>query len=302
MPSRCLVPANGEVFLDHVGLFVPDFESSPCRLKKLGFALTPFVAHMSSSEPGVPATSSGTGNQCAMFEAGYLEMLGPTVDTPLSQQLRTQLARYPGLHLIAFAANSPERNHTRIAEAAFEPLPLVQLARPVPTETGTETARFSVIRVPPEIMPEGRIQIVTHHTPDLVWQPRYQQQPNGAIGLTGVLLCVEDARAAANRFGGFLNIVPEEQGNTWQLNLARGRVLFVDSHQFHNMRPDTRVPCLPYIAETALSTRDLRATRTYFDTNGIPHSSLGDQALLISGAEALGAAFVFHESTTVPWQ
>jgi len=301
MSSENLVPATNEVYLDHVGLFVSDFDASPRRLEALGFALTPFVAHMSSSDPGVPATSSGTGNQCAMFGTGYLEMLGPTVDTPLSRQLRAQLARYPGLHLIAFAANNPERNHTRIADAGFQPLPLVRLARPVPTETGEETARFSVIRIPPHVMPEGRIQLVTHHTPNLVWQPRYQQQPNRAIGLTGVLLCVGDARKTAGRFGRFLDKEPERLLDGWELNLDRGRVVFVEPGRFHELRPNTELPCTPYIAETALQTANLSESCGYLDAKGIPYTRLGSQAILLSGEEALGASFVFHESTAIPW-
>lgn len=301
MSSGNLVPANGEVFLDHVGLFVPDFDASPRRLEVLGFALTPFVAHMSSSDPDVPATSSGTGNQCAMLGTGYIEMLGPTVDTPLSRELRAQLARYPGLHLIAFAANRPEENHTRIAGAGFQPLPLVRLARPVPTATGEETARFSVIRVPPQVMPEGRIQIVTHHTPHLVWQSRYQRQPNGSIGLTGVLLCVDDAREAADRFGHFLQLEPTRQTNGWELELARGRVLFIERRHFHELRPNAEFPGTPYIAETALSVRNLKATRGYFDAKGIPYTLPGNRALMISGSEALGASFLFHESGAIPW-
>lgn len=296
-----LVPPGGEVFLDHVGLFVPDFDASPKRLEELGFHLTPFVAHMSSSEPKAPASSSGTGNQCAMFESGYLEMLGPTVDTPLSRELRAQLARYPGLHLIAFAADQPERNHARVAREGFEPLPLVRLARPVATETGQETARFSVIRVPPHIMPEGRIQIVTHHTPDLVWQARYQRQPNATVGLSGALLCVDDARSAARRFGRFVDAGPEEGATGWVLRLGRGRIHFVEPPEFRTMQPDSPLPCTPYIAEAGLETRSLEETRSFFDTRRIPYVQLPDGSLRLAARDALGASFVFHEGPNPPW-
>ena len=32
-------------------------------------------------------------------------------------------------------------------------------------------------------MAEGRIQTLTHHTEDAVWQPRWLAHPNGALGL-----------------------------------------------------------------------------------------------------------------------
>ena len=296
MPPSGLVPEGHEVYLDHVGLFVPDFDASPRRLEELGFSLTPFVAHMASTEPGVPATPSGTGNQCAIFRQGYLEMLGPTVDTPLSRQLRAQLGRYPGWHLIAFAANHPEENHERIGRDGFKPLPLVRLARPVPADTGEETCRFSVIRVPPEVMPEGRIQIVTHHTPELVWQSRYQHQPNGADALTGVLVCVDDPREAAERFSRFVGVEPVEKTGTWEMGLHEGRVVFIRTRCFGELYPDRELPCIPYIAEVSLRTNDLAATRRYFDDGGIRYETVGDAALRVPGAMALGASFLFHQS------
>lgn len=294
-PSR-LVPEGHEVYLDHVGLFVPDFDASPRRLKELGFSLTPFVAHMASTGPGVAATPSGTGNQCAIFDQGYLEMLGPTVDTPLSRQLRAQLDRYPGWHLIAFAADRPEENHERIGQDGFKPLPLVRLARPVPTDTGEQTCRFSVIRVPPEVMPEGRIQIVTHHTPELVWQPRYRRQPNGAAALTGVLVCVDSPGEAAERFSRFVGVEPLERTDTWELGLHKGRVVFIQARRFRELYPDRELPCTPCIAEVSLRTDDLAATRHCFDGAGIRYETPGDDALRVPGAEALGASFLFHES------
>ena len=290
MPPGSLVPEGHEVYLDHVGLFVPDFEASPRRLQQLGFSLTPFVAHMASTEPGAAAAPSGTGNQCAIFRQGYLEMLGPTADTPLARQLRAQLDRYPGWHLIAFAANHPEENHERIGQDGFKPLPLVRLARPVPTDNGEESCRFSVIRVPPEVMPEGRIQIVTHHTPELVWQPRYQNQPNGAVALTGVLVCVNDPREAAERFSRFVGVDPVERTNTWEMGLHEGRVVFIQARELY---PERELPC---IAEVSLRTDDLAATRRYFADGGIRYETAGGDALRIPGAEALGASFLFHQS------
>lgn len=296
MPSSSLVPADHEVYLDHVGLFVPDFDASPRRLQELGFSLTPFVAHMASTEPGVAPTPSGTGNQCAIFGQGYLEMLGPTVDTPLSRQLRAQLDRYPGWHLIAFAANHPEENHDRIGRDGFRPLPLVRLARPVPTDTGEETCRFSVIRVPPEVMPEGRIQIVTHHTPELVWQPRYQHQPNGVTALTGVLVCVDDPRETAERFCRFVGVEPVEKADAWEMGLREGRVVFIEGGHFRELYPGRELPCTPYIAEVSMRTGDVAATQRYFDSAGIRYEVPGDGSVRVPGAEALGASFLFHES------
>ena len=37
-------PAGNEIFLDHVGWFVPDMDTAGRQFEDLGFVLTPFVA------------------------------------------------------------------------------------------------------------------------------------------------------------------------------------------------------------------------------------------------------------------
>ena len=137
-------------------------------------------------------------------------------------------------------------------------------------------------------MPEGRIQIVTHHTPELVWQPRYQHQPNGAAALTGVLVCVDDPREAAERFSRFVGVEPVEKTDTWEMGLHEGRVVFIQTRRFGELYPDRELPCTPYIAEVSLRTDDLAATRRYFDDGGIRYETVGDDALRVAGAEGSG--------------
>ena len=38
------------------------------------------------------------------------------------------------------------------------------MSRPVETATGPDIAAFTIARVEPDVMPEGRIQMLTHHT------------------------------------------------------------------------------------------------------------------------------------------
>ena len=58
-------------------------------------------------------------------------------------------------------------------------------------------ARFQVLRVPSDTMPEGRIQFVQQRTPELLWQRRWLDHPNRAFALAAVLICVADPREAA---------------------------------------------------------------------------------------------------------
>ena len=77
------------------------------------------------------------------------------------------------------------------------------MERAVETEAGPDTAKFSVSRVEPGEMAEGRIQILTHHTEAAVWQPRWLTHPNSAIELSDVVIATADVDEAASRFARF---------------------------------------------------------------------------------------------------
>ena len=82
-------PEPGEIFLDHVGWYVPDIDQAGAAFERLGFTLTPFTPHTHESASG-ERTRSGTANRCAMIELGYLEILCavPDLDTPLTAELQ----------------------------------------------------------------------------------------------------------------------------------------------------------------------------------------------------------------------
>src|SRR6202008_3161751 len=92
------LPLGDEIFLDHVGHFVPDPQAASDALARVGFMPTP------GSVPGDPAGApTGTGNVCAMFGRGYIEVLFKTAATPLAAELDISMARYTGVHLTAFS-------------------------------------------------------------------------------------------------------------------------------------------------------------------------------------------------------
>ena len=156
------VPAPGELNLDHVAHFVPEIDSARPGLERLGFTVTPFSLQSHRVEPDRPLEPAGAGNCCVMLERGYVEFLTPTGDTPIAAQLRAAMQRYVGVHLIAFGSAAPEEDHTRVARAGFSPLEPLALQRSIDTEATQETARFTVVRVPPGTMAEGRIQFCHH--------------------------------------------------------------------------------------------------------------------------------------------
>src|SRR5438105_7122557 len=165
------LPPPGAVFLDHVAHFVPEMDAAAAALERCGFRLTPFTAQTNRVD-GQPVPA-GTGNRCAMLRQGYVEILTavatPGGNTVLARQLRERIADHVGLHLAAFSSADTAAEHRRLAVAGFPTVPLVELRRPVTTEAGTDDARFTIARIAHGSMPEGRVQLLTHHTEPLVW-------------------------------------------------------------------------------------------------------------------------------------
>src|SRR5262249_61977444 len=134
-----------------------------------------------------------------MFARGYVEVLFKTTDTPLSRELEGARGRYPGVHLGAFTVADAAAAHRRLAERGFRVRPLVHMQRPVETGGPPGTAAFTLARGEPGGMPEGRIQILTHPTQALGWQPRRLAHPDRPLALARVAIAVaafEETRRA----------------------------------------------------------------------------------------------------------
>ena len=286
-------PTPGTLIIDHVAHFVPHVDSASSGLKKLGFTLTPFSEQSHRVEPGGPLVPAGSGNCCVMLSEGYLEFLTPTGDTPLAGQLRAAIKRYTGVHLVAFGTAAPDADHARLASAGFGPLPPVALQRQIGTATGEGTARFTVVRVPPGTMPEGRIQFCLQHTPELLWQPRWLEHHNRATALAGVILRVADAREAAQRFARYTGLLAQLNGSVWRISTARGYLLFLDRETLHR-RLDVVAPSLPWIAGYVLKSEDIDETGDTLRRSGVTVHVLGSRRLLVKLPAALGGIIVFE--------
>lgn len=289
------VPAAGELVLDHVTHFVPHVDSASSALEKLGFTLTPFSEQSQRAEPGGPLMPAGAGNRCVMLEQGYLEFLTPTGDTPVAGQLRTAIKRYTGPHLVAFGTSTPEADHARLAKGGFAPLEPVALQRQIGTPTGTGTARFTLVRVPPGTMPEGRIQFCRHHTPELLWQPRWMEHSNGAVALNGVVLCVADPPETARRFARYTGLLAQVSGGLWRIATARGYLLFLDRETLHR-RLDVAPPSLPWIAGCVLKSKDIAATGDHLRQSGTAVQLLESARLLVKLPAAVSGIAIFEPS------
>jgi hypothetical protein len=294
------LPLGEEIFLDHVGHFVRDAQAASRALMHAGFAPAPPAVHTSPDPKGGAAQPTGTGNVTAMLRRGYIEALFKTADTPLGRDFDSAMARYGGLHLAAFAVADAAGAHRRLAASGFRVQPLVEMERPVDADGKPRTAAFTIARLMPGEMPEGRIQLLTHRTEHLVWQPRWLSHPNGALGLVGVIIAVADVKEAADRFARFTGRPARPTASGQAIDLDRGRVELVSSAALAQMLPEIPPPALPFIAAYGISVRSLHAVEWILNQNGLPVRTHGEH-LVAAFPQALGhGAWLFSAAGADP--
>jgi hypothetical protein len=293
VPDRQL-PILEEIFLDHLAHFVPDVQAASRALARAGFAPTPVSIQVVPDSDGT-LRPTGTGNVTAMFSRGYAEVLFKTADTPLGRELEAALARYDGVHLVAFAVADATAAHRRLAATGFRVQPVVQMQRPVDTGGAPGIAAFTLARLESGQMPEGRIQILTHRTEAMVWQPRWLSHANGAVALTSVIIAVGDLEDAAQRFARFTGRVaaPSPLGQT--IELDRGRVQLLTPEAFARKLPDVPIPSLPFIGAYGIRVASLAVTLDLLKRAGL-RTRRGEQELVAIFPEELGrGAWLFAE-------
>jgi len=286
-------PQPGSVNIDHPAHFVPEREACHEALVRMGFAPTPFSLQQHRAHPQEPLAPVGTGNHCVMLERGYLEFLVPVAHTPVAQQLRLAIGRYTGAHSIVFGTSDPAADHERLRREGFDPLAPIDLQRPIGTPQGERTARFTVVRVAPGTMPEGRIQFCQHHTEEWVWQPRWLRHENRALALAGVHVCVDDPEEAGARYARFSGVrLRRNAAGVRQIDTARGWIRFHDPASLHDdIGAHSQVQ--PMIAGCELLSGDLQATRELLETRGFHVRPLPAGRIALTAPSAVGGTFVF---------
>ena len=295
------LPIGDEVFLDHVGVFVPDLEAAGQRLERLGFCVSPINLQQNADAAGA-LRPSGTSNRLAVMRRGFIEILAATHDTALATQLKGGLERYRGIHLIALSHADVQAQRSRLAAAGFRMQPVVHLRRHKQTPAGLREVAWSVLRPEPGVMVEGRVQFALCHTPELTWPEKPIVPENGADGPTDLLFCVEDRREAAARYGRFAGREPMNDGTLSIVSLDRGRLLFTEPEQAARILPSFAPPALPFIAGLAMRSISVAGTLDTLRRRGVTPLFAGAKLVCVGPEDGLGGYFLFHEpSVSQPW-
>lgn len=295
LASSPQLPRPGQVFLDHVAWMVPDMEQAAAAFEQLGFPLTPYAVHGHRDPETGTIRPVGTANRLAVLERGYLEILTPVegVATPVTRHMRDAMAHHVGVHLLAFSVPDADVAARAIAARNFNLQPPVHLKRAVEADTGEQAeAAFTVIRAAFEQFPEARTQVLTHHTPEHVWQRRYAPRDNGITGLLEAAIVSADPQDSAARFSRFLGRSIVRDGSSLLVKLDRGGLRFVDARGAAERFGRISRPPIPAVGAITLTTHDLDKTRYFLLSQGARPGAINPTHLLIDESEALGVHLV----------
>jgi catechol 2,3-dioxygenase-like lactoylglutathione lyase family enzyme len=286
-----------ELTLDHVALVVSDLDRASEIYSRMGFTLSPRSSHKGRLEPDGPVEPWGTGNHCAMFATGYLEILGITDKERHSEHVQVLLDEYEGLHLIALGCAEAEAEADNIRHRLGKGAEPYTVSRDVPmTDGSSKQATFNILQLPDESFPEADLFLIEHRNKDVIWQPDMLSQPNGVVGLSEVIVCSDDIQDTAGRLSAALGISPTGGNDTLVFELARGTIKIITPDALGVLCVDIQPPKLPWVAAVEFLTADTGATGKYLQENGFKVRQMRDDSVWIDATQADGAVVIFSRA------
>lgn len=279
---------NGIAGIDHVIVGVRDLERARMGWTRLGFTLSPRGRHLGQA----------TANYCIMFPRDYLELLGIVGEDAHAHRLGAFLAHREGVVGPAFApATSPEDTRDALAALGLHPSEPRALGRQLELPEGTVVPRFSLINLPPEETPALDCFICAHLTPALMRRPEWVDHPNGAAGVRGIQVLIENPdslRAAFERLAGADALAVENGALT--VAFGRHRLVFSTPDAFRARYPGEALAPdfpLPGVAALELAVADREATADYLTQWQVPFDDLPGGAIAVPAREANGVLLLF---------
>jgi hypothetical protein len=287
--------------LDHVGLCARDPRPLWALWESLGFALSPPARQSGRRTPDGPVEPFGSANRCAFLRHGYVELLGIEDPALFANGLDRFLDRHPGMHILALAIGEAEGNLARLRRGGLDIPGIAWLQRPV--EPGGPIARFA--RLPFPDAPEGRVQLVQHLTPELVWDARWMGHRNGAVALEAAILASAAPAETAARLSrlaglplepdplaGFRLRLPGAEGAAGPDSPKMETVIrILPEAALGRLLPGVEAPALPFMAGMVIRTEDGGAkARALLADRGLRPAMGG---VMVPPEAAGGAAVVF---------
>ena len=286
----------GDLSLDHVGFMLRDLDAGAERWQKLGFKLS----RRSSQMGKVPGESEmapwATSNHCAMFERGYLELIGVT-NLENFNPWTAFLDRFEGPHITALRCEEADRTYAALRDRIDHFDPPLQRLRNAPYGDGERPFKFRNIFSQDAHFPEGRYIIIEHQTPGVIWQEELMVQPNGAKALFELIFCADAQSGLLDRLARISGENPSKAEGRELLELSGGGQLSViDAAGFALRYPGAPEPSQPAVAAAVIGVESLVHLAAMLEENGVSFHRSDRASLWVGSEEANGAVVEFIET------
>jgi hypothetical protein len=276
--------------VDHTLVGVRDLEAARTAYARLGFTLSPRGRHI----------GWGTANYCAMFEQGYIELLGIVDSAQFTNNLDRFLARREGQMGLAFGTPDAEASARALSARGLSPSEPRDLARELELPEGTVLPRFKLVYLPADEAPALSGFLCQHLTPELLRRPEWLHHANGARRLVQVTTIVADTAslvAPYERLFGLASVTLTDAVLTvW---VGRQRLVFATREDFEWMHPGAELPPepdMPMPVMTTIEVSNLDATAACLDAGDVDFEVAAGGGLLVPAEQACGAILEFVRS------
>ncbi len=282
--------------LDHVGVAVRNLDAGRAAYERLGFQLTQRSHHRGSPTPGAPVEPWGSGNHCAMFRDGYLEIVGLT-DPTLFSSVKTLVARYEGAHIVALGTDAVDATGAELKRRGVKvdaPRQLERDAAYGPAGAETRRAAFRNMYLDRATHPEALLFYIEHLTRDVLWQPHLLTHANGVVAIRDAFLCSADARSTAEKLAPALGCVPERTGDgEWRLAMTRGAIWALEPAAWERWSPGDSLPPLPAVVGVGFRVESVTGTRRMLAGRGVDVRDGCAGGIWVGPTQACGATLYF---------
>ncbi len=273
--------------IDHILLAVRNLDAARMGWTRLGFTLSPRGRHL----------GRGTGNYCIMFPRDYVELFGIIGPERVNPEYTQFLAAGEGPMKLAWATADSASAASAMSGLGLHPDAPRDLGRQLELPEGTVVPRFKIVALPADETPALSSFLCEQLTPDLMRRPEWLAHANGATGLAGVTIVVDDTAPLHDTYERLFGPAAlHTTDDILTVRVGRHRILFAEVEDFAAMYPefDLETPAVPpFIAVLTVSVADPEATTDHLTNWQIAHETAADRRVLVPAGEANGAMLEF---------
>ena len=278
---------NARLSLDHIGVAVHNLAQAREAYRKCGFNLTNLSIHSGQPGPDGKVQQLGSGNHCAMFRQGYMELIG-VVNPDKPSSVAPFLQTRQGGFIVALGCEDADVAYLSAVQSFPSTQRPIALERIVTDPDGDSAkAQFRNVLLGTDF-PEARILLIQHLTRDLIWREQEMIHPNGVIALLSAQLLVSNPMNVAGRYGSLVNARPETRPSGAAIRLGQQSLQFLAKGQ-----KGTPEAFCPSLFGAVFAVANIFETKKFFDVNDVPYFKNASGDLLVAPDDACGFALTF---------